>query len=1591
MKKMKQIAVVLLCLCILCGLPLAVGAADPISLQKAEVVSVTDAGVVVRATFSGKVNLWSTKLNRDNNLFCLQSQADAIGDDGTNVAVWQMWKHTTAYVGGQEIGGKTYSNVLELTFPFCHDNHKTLWFDANGEPQVPAGAYFYLGDNGKNPDGSDYITEALMTGENGARINRTDEGNQFNIMRMPAEDALQAPITLDSAVVTAANADGYTIEATFSAPVTVPNKGSWIVMNQPSANPHSATVCQNWQIQSMEYVGDTAGTNYSSVLRLNFKYCVDATHQALWKDAETGLYKVPDTGIFEDGIFLCANDFAKGHAVGSGLMSTTVIHGEDDRPVAITTAINPGAGNEYGVVSAALENRIPAPAEPPLSVKSATILDADDPDKVQFLVTFTKPATMNISAPNWAIMMRFGIAANGAGNKQMSSFEYVDPTTGADGKEYATQILFTFPKADSMPLSGKVGIAFAEYNFPDGFNDDTVSPDIISDEKGNGLQATDLINNASLDRMGISFTIANLAADAQEILTIIPKNETQVTVDFGMLVQSIDISKGITLGSRTVTAAQPEGVVSDNYGTYGSARWTLTLDGLMSDQDTLLTIPANAVTTPYNNTVVAKDMTITMVPFKAITIDKMVVNGESTMTLTSADVIEQLENVAASVRALKSDGTIAAEMMLTLTQSADDQLIYIAAPDKAGNYRTFSSIWQFAADNGYTLVFAITYSGMDYVNTYPLTVDDYEFDPSPFTVTKVTQSGEHTLLVKFNHDFIITGVDNARQIARLRMINPTTGTVIYFKDDAGKTIHMQWDAIASAYYEKDGQPMKDTLELTFADSVDISMLLNKVNLSEEFKNYPIVLCLEEAVNIDTADKGNHVMYNIRRDEDGDIDGKQLDVTKYKHSSGALGDYVLVEVSEVAEPSFGVAIDKVEVLDQTRIVVTFNKPVVFKNPAVAIRLVNDKNQTKTNDAGRELFWTGTTSYYNDEHTQMLFVLHDDTLQKNNAVIERVDGLDELFNAGYEDSEYKLKLTFLDHLQKPSRKMDGVVVGVTGEDGSLMMSDLLNGLDDAVSCNIDSTQIPQGELAMTDVTIISDLEAVITFSAPIEIADRPYLGIRILNDKNQLLFRTAAGEIVFVGKDAEGNPTTPLQGQSTWSWYNDEHTQVLIKLTSGVEDAKTFVDMVNTDWDAIYPGARLTIGIEENHAPVIQNNNRIENIYLVSDPRVTLTANKFDGGLDGIYIEPNIDYTPKNVTMSASVINDMQVRITFSHDVELKGKTWFTIRYIDPKTGVSAIWGDDGYNRTLVQFSGTWEWENNSKRSIIWTMNGNNLFGACNLADLAAQKGALALFKGYPLVMTVQEVDSEEYKVSSKNGRIENFVTLDGKDRLAATAVDAGLDFAYAGLNTKALSNVNDIQLLEVNAIDDQTLELVFSEEIVFGTDDKLPTFTLRYLNPTGESEVLVNGKVANFKGTIAIKEGDAKVLIWKLKSGNADSLTDILNYNGNLKWNKGARVCMIVENASEGIPTYTKRMWGIYSTDRVRTLAIEYMKEPNITMDINVLYDLPAPEQTTTNEVVTVTEYYSNYLPFILASAGMVVVGLAMLIVVLIGKRKKEEK
>jgi len=593
---------------------------------------------------------------------------------------------------------------------------------------------------------------------------------------------------------------------------------------------------------------------------------------------------------------------------------------------------------------------------------------------------------------------------------------------------------------------------------------------------------------------------------------------------------------------------------------------------------------------------------------------------------------------------------------------------------------------------------------------------------------------------------------------------------------------------------------------------------------------------------------------------------------------------------------------------------------------------------------------------------------------------VNGLHDLFGRDYEKNGNVLMLTIGDNPSKAT--MNGIVDAIVSTTGKTLHADPMTGQQDLVYLDVDLSTLPLVDLTITDVTVISDINVVITFSAPVEIVNSPFFALRLMTEDNFLISMSPEGEYARHEKGF-----TPMQWSGLWEWYNEEHTQIKMAIGNGPGNIKNFSDMMNMDFDSLFPGAHITIGAEENFEAVVENNGRVDNIRLASDSRVRLLANSKLGSRDGCFVVPVYDFTPKTITASAAIINDMQIRVRFSEPIVMTGSTFISIRYIDEETN-RVYYDGDKYNRTAVQFAGSMKWEDDSQTSFIWTIHSSNSYGVCNLTDVINYKYGLEHMQGRKMQLCIEELSSDKIKVAGGNGVIDNMASRDGKNHLMAT-VAGGYDGLYFDLNTTVLKDAVPVTLLTAKAVSDQKIELTFSEPIRLA-DENIPTFMLRYVSESGNADVLTNGKTANFKGDIAVKEGESNVLVWTLNTKLADNLTDIFNYNGTFKWNMGSRVVFVIENDSEGIPAKSMRMWGITSADGMRTLEAEYAPVASYMLDVEIAYDIPAPEHEAVDEEVVEIRYYSDYTFVVLAGVALIAVGLIVLIVVGV-KRKKEVK
>ncbi len=835
---------------------------------------------------------------------------------------------------------------------------------------------------------------------------------------------------------------------------------------------------------------------------------------------------------------------------------------------------------------------------------------------------------------------------------------------------------------------------------------------------------------------------------------------------------------------------------------------------------------------------------------------------------------------------------------------------------------------------------------------YTIDEEDFSYDIEPFTIKEVKQTGAHTVVVRFSEDVDLVDVGELVPYVALRMVDPLTGQAFMRNGVA-----VQWGAESIDYYDD----QKDALLVTFGDRVDIYLLASMDNMAAQYDGYEVMLCIEESPMGDDFILGNDLVHHIRRA--GKL--KQLEAT-YHAKAVTTKDCVLHRI-DLIEPTEGLSVESFEVIDQTRIVITFSEAVEISNPEAYIRLVNGMWQTMMNEQGTYMMWGGRIEYYNDDQTKLVFVLNDSRV--NNKKIP-VTGLDDLFNRGYEDEQWNLMLTITD--TGGQSYMNGLIDSIVSTTGKKLPADVMTS-SDALYLEIDESEIPQGELTIKDISIVSDTKAIVTFSGPVEIPQDPWIAVRLLSDRGFLVY------LDWYGKGQK----IPMQWQCSWTWENDAHTAICLYISDRATDLHNFTQLGAIDWTQYGEGYHLGLVIEDYRSIRILDNGRVDNIRLASDPRIALQGNYFEAAQDAFSGGFNLKYKPNPVTAKTTVLNDKQIRIAFSSAVNIHGTPWMALRFVN--SGGGLYWDGDAYNRTPVQFSGSWEWEDDSHTAIIWTMASNNTYGADNLIDVINYANGLARLEGMNMKFCIEEYPAKGHPVTGYNGALDTIVALDGVNHLVGNVL-GGYDGAYIDVDLSPFKNKSMVQLLSVIAIDDQTIEMTFSEPIRIAEGEDAPTMAVRYLNQTGNSDVLVDGRTANFKGTISFKEGAPNVVVWKLDSKYTDSLTEIFTFAGSFRWNKGSRIAMVFENPNEDAKDKMPRILGITSYDKWRPMYAERSTSTFYAMDVELGYELPEVEVQT--ETVTQINYYSDYTLYIIVGAAVLAVCLAVGIVLIVKKRKE---
>lgn len=885
------------------------------------------------------------------------------------------------------------------------------------------------------------------------------------------------------------------------------------------------------------------------------------------------------------------------------------------------------------------------------------------------------------------------------------------------------------------------------------------------------------------------------------------------------------------------------------------------------------------------------------------------------------------------------------------------------------------------------------------------------FESTTPQVTEVKQYSKNQVLISFDQPMSFYNVTFAQPYIGLRLVGDENLAVCYLNVETNEICHdantkyadgapQYWneltktgtrdeickDANGEIQYDKDGNPIKNArrkntvlqwsstakaftedgmhMFVTFADNVDVAALVNEDNLKDYMKDgYSVMLCIEET---DTKDgnfnREDKLIHNFVNEA-----GRQLKANR--PSSG--NDGLLMPVTPI-DPDAPVTVVDCKITGETEITFRFSEPVdIGSNVNIGFLRYVDKNNGrlfKTEDG--YIQWSGILSYADETKTQLTW-----RIKANNPANKELarGGLAEIFDlVKTEDSLKDLDGEFMLCLEETGgNKVVGFIDSFFAVSGKTIEAQpFIPGWNDGIYIPVDPTQVIRGELDIVKAEAVTDNEMVVTFSAPVKLNGSPWFCVRLFDASNKLMYKNKAA----------------MQWGMDMVSISDDGTQIRLALrSSSGMDVHSLTDILAYDWNTVAEGAHIRFYIEEKDEQMVTYNGHVDNIVLSSNARIHLDATDFNER-DGAGIAITMGYNPATIKTTATVINESQLRITFSQRVNINGDVYMGLCYVDDDYNLLSHLG---LNKSYPQWGGSWKWENESHTSIIWTMNAG-MYGCKTISDIANKKGILAdLYADAKMQLRIEEKDSKEFHAVGWTGLVDNISTMDGKIHLSAKG--NGMDRHFINVNnTKALVG-DEVQLLSVKAIDNQTMELTFSEAVTIKEGEQAPIMAIRYLTASGGTEVGTDGRTISFSGTWKYKDENKDVIIWTLDEAKAakrgvTSLDDIFTFANDLRWNEGARIAFVVMDDKEyAFNGASMRVGGITDMSGYRNLVANYGADVSqVQMDIEIGYDLPVSTQE-----IEETVFVTNYLPYILIGAAVIVAGI-IVSVVFATKRKKED-
>ena len=409
-------------------------------------------------------------------------------------------------------------------------------------------------------------------------------------------------------------------------------------------------------------------------------------------------------------------------------------------------------------------------------------------------------------------------------------------------------------------------------------------------------------------------------------------------------------------------------------------------------------------------------------------------------------------------------------------------------------------------------------------------------------------------------------------------------------------------------------------------------------------------------------------------------------------------------------------------------------------------------------------------------------------------------------------------------------------------------------------------------------ISEGKIRISFSEPVSIAGSPFIALRVVNGDDDLQW-------------TEGRMNgTPLQWSGTWSFENDTHKSIIWKIdgnTWRLSDILNFSEKVSLDGKALSDfadGNSVKLVIEETSG--LPRDLRVSDVTGSSGGMLTATNGNVSDWSDGAYFA----VTPFKNTFkiaSAQAINGSQVRVTFTEPATISGTPFIALRYVNSDLELQWYKPDGSYSSsetdaTPLQWAGTWEWEDSSHKSLLWTIDGWNINDVVTFSADAKRDGIpLSKFKDLLAVFCIEEVNPAGAG-NVDPGLIENVTNAAGM-KLYADKV-AGDDKSYTQITPYEPS----FYVKNIVASSPKKIVVEFSAPVKEITGN--PYIAIRYVDgdnnlqwyqPDGSYSSDEKGATPlQWSGTWALSKDHTK-LVWTI-DGEEWNVRDILNFASGAK-------------------------------------------------------------------------------------------------------------